>query len=80
MPTFFSSRFKLKSEDRTETAFVRPALAMLVLSLATLVLWNVHTSTAFAGDTSKFSYDLSSLSAISIDKTPEQVRSIVSCF
>lgn len=72
--------FKLKSEDRTETAFVRPALAMLVLSLATLVLWNVHTSTAFAGDTSKFSYDLSSLSAISIDKTPEQVRSIVSLF
>lgn len=71
---------RLRNEDRSGAVFVRPALALTVLSLVTLVLWNVHTARVFAGDTSKFSYDLQNLAAISIDKTPEQIRQIVSLF
>lgn len=70
----------LRGEDRAGSAFVRPALAVVLLSLVTLVLWNVHTARAFAGDASKFSYDLQNLSAISIEKTPEQIRSISALF
>ncbi|MCE5188632.1 MAG: hypothetical protein LLF75_05570 [Eubacteriales bacterium] len=71
---------RFRREDRSGTAYVRPALAVVLLSLVTLVLWNVHTATAFSGDTSKFGYDLQNLSAITIDKTPEQIRSITALF
>lgn len=71
---------RLRNEDRSGARFVRPALVVVVFSLVTLVLWNVHTANAFAGDTSKFSYDLQNLSAITIDKTPEQIRQIAALF
>ena len=71
---------KLHGEDRSGAAFVRPALTVCALSLITLVLWNVHTSTALAGDTSKFSYDLQTITQLTIDKTPEQIAQIASLF
>ena len=71
---------RFRREDRSGAAYVRPALAVVALSLVTLVLWNVHTATVFTGDTSKFGYDLQNLSAIAIDKTPEQIRSITALF
>ena len=66
--------------SRRCNGFIRPALAVIVLSLVTLVLWNIHTASAFAGDTSKFSYDLQNLSGLQIDKTPEQIRAISTLF
>ena len=71
---------RLHREDRDGAIFVRPALAVIVFSLVTLVLWNIHTASAFAGDTSKFSYDLQNISSIQIDKTPEQIRAISALF
>ena len=71
---------RLHREDREGAIYIRPALAVIVLSLVTLVLWNIHTASAFAGDTSKFSYDLQNLSSIQIDKTPEQIRAISTLF
>jgi hypothetical protein len=71
---------RLRREDREGALFVRPALAVIVFSLVTLVLWNIHTASAFAGDTSKFSYDLQNLSGLQIDKTPEQIRAITKLF
>lgn len=60
--------------------FFWAALGAIVLSLLPLALWNVHTSLAFPQDTSKFSYDFQALSSFSVDKTPEQVRSIILLF
>ena len=71
---------RLRREDREGAIFIRPVLAVIVLSLVTLVLWNIHTASAFAGNTSKFSYDLQNISGLQIDKTPEQIRSIVTLF
>jgi len=71
---------RLHRDDRDGAIFVRPALAVIVLSLVTLVLWNIHTANVFVGETSKFSYDLQNLSGLQIDKTPEQIRSIVTLF
>ena len=56
------------------------ALAAIALSLVPLILWNVHTSLAFPANSSKFSYDFQTLSSFSIDKTPEQIRTILQLF
>jgi len=56
------------------------AFAAIGVSLIPLILWNVHTAFAFAGEASKFSYDFQSVSSFSIDKTPAQIRSIVTLF
>lgn len=56
------------------------AIGTIVLSLVPLILWNVHTSLAFPAGSSKFSYDFQTLSSFSIDKTPEQIGSIVRLF
>lgn len=72
------------------------SLLAIAISLATLIVWNIHTKQAFASETSKFSLDLSalssvrpqellslnlqSLSALVKDKTPEQIQSIVTLF
>ena len=71
---------RLLGEDRSGAAFVRPALTVCALSLITLVLWNVHTSNAFAGETFKFSYDLQNITQLTIHKTPEQIAQITSLF
>lgn len=71
---------RLHREDHDGAVFVRPALVVVLLSLVTLVFWNLHTAHAFAGDTSKFSYDLQNLSGLKIEKTPEQIRAIASLF
>lgn len=56
------------------------AFAAIGVSLIALILWNVHTAFAFAGEASKFSYDFQSVLSFSIDKTPAQIRSIVTLF
>lgn len=71
---------RLHAEEREDVSYVRPAVAVILLSLVPLVLWNVHTSLAFAGATSKFSYDLQTVTSLTIDKTAEQIHSIVKLF
>lgn len=71
---------KLRNELEKPRPYVWLALAAIAASLLPLVLWNFHTALAFPGDTSKFSYDLGALTALKIDKTPEQIRAITSLF
>lgn len=74
------SAIKLRNELEKPRPYVWLALAAIAASLLPLVLWNFHTALAFPGDTSKFSYDLGALTALKIDKTPEQIRAITSLF
>lgn len=71
---------RLRNELEKPRPYVWLALAAIAASLLPLVLWNFHTALAFPGDTSKFSYDLGALTALKIDKTPEQIRAITSLF
>lgn len=67
-------------EDPKYRSFAWVAIGAIVLSLVPLILWNVHTSLAFPANSSKFSYDFQSLSTFSLDKTSEQIQSIVQLF
>lgn len=71
---------RLRNELEKPRPYGWLALAAIAASLLPLVLWNFHTALAFPGDTSKFSYDLGALTALNIDKTPEQIRVITSLF
>lgn len=71
---------KLRRLQEKPRPYLWLALAAIAFSLLPLVLWNIHTALAFPGDTSKFSYDLGALTALSIDKTPEQISAIASLF
>lgn len=71
---------RLRNELEKPRPYGWLALAAIAASLLPLVLWNFHTALAFPGDTSKFSYDLGALTALKIDKTPEQIRLITSLF
>ncbi len=56
------------------------AIGTVVLSILPLVLWSVHTSLAFPAGSSKFSYDFQAISSFAVDKTPEQIHTIVQMF
>jgi hypothetical protein len=56
------------------------AILTIVLSLIPLIVWNIHTASAFSADAGKFSYDFQSLSSFSIDKTPAQISYIAQLF
>lgn len=71
---------KLRKLQEKPRPYLWLALAAIAASLLPLVLWNFHTALAFPGDTSKFSYDLGALTALNIDKTPEQISAIASLF
>ena len=71
---------QFQNADQKLRPYFWSALATIALSLIPLILWNVHTSLAFASDAGKFSYDFSSLSSFALDKTPEQIRQIALLF
>lgn len=71
---------RARRSDPAQKRAVLWALAAILISLTPLVLWNVHTSLAFSGEASKFSYDFQGLGSLALDKTPEQVRSIAALF
>lgn len=56
------------------------AIGTVMLSILPLVLWSVHTSLAFPAGSSKFSYDFQAISSFAVDKTPEQIHTIVQMF
>lgn len=72
--------FQQKKMDRSGAAYVRPAVITVVLSLVTIILWNVHTSIALAGESVKFSFDPATLASAFAGRTPEQESAIVSLF
>ncbi len=67
-------------QDAKLRPFFWAALVTIIISLVPLILWNIHTSLAFPDNSSKFSYDFQTLSSFAIDKTPEQIQSIVQLF
>ncbi len=71
---------QVQNADAKLRPFFWGALLTIGLSLVPLILWNVHTSLAFASDAGKFSYDFQSLASFTLDKTPEQILYIVQLF
>ena len=71
---------QFQNADQKLRPFFWGALGIIVLSLAPLIAWNIHTSLAFPSDAGKFSYDFQTLSSFTIDKTSAQVQQIVQLF
>ncbi len=71
---------QFQNADQKLRPFFWGALGVIVLSLAPLIAWNIHTSLAFPSSAGKFSYDFQTLSSFTIDKTPAQVQQIVNLF
>lgn len=69
-----------RRNDPVQKRAVWWALLTIFVSLLPLILWNVHTSLAFSGEASKFSYDFQGFGALKLDKTAEQVQSISALF
>lgn len=76
----FYRAVKAKRADETRRPYGLLALGCALLSLTTLALWYWHTAVTFGGDGSKFSIDLQNLGAISIDKSPDEIRAITALF
>ena len=71
---------QFQNADQKMRPFFWGALGIILLSLVPLVLWNVHTSAAFPANTSKFSYDIQTLSSFTLNKTAAQIQYIVQLF
>ena len=71
---------RARRRDGTQKRAVLWAFAAILVSLVPLILWNVHTSLAFSGETAKFSYDFQGFGALALNKTAEQIRAIAALF
>lgn len=85
LPCFAFLLYRNRWVRKQQLAHATPAswqwiLGCAALALSTLIAWNVHTSIAFADTASKFSYDLSNLSELTLDKSPEDIQAIVQLF
>ena len=71
---------QFQNADAKLRPFFWGALLTIVLSLAPLILWNMHTAATFPSDAGKFSYDFQTLSSFTLDKTSAQITYIVQLF